>query len=135
MSADDQSAGQLVSQLTEDIATLVRDEVALAKRDLATAGKRAGVGVGLFGAAGVIAVFGLGTLIATAVLGLATALDAWLAALIVAVALFVIAGVAALIGKSSVGKAPEPPKDRVDSVKADVAAIKPGDHTTGEDLP
>lgn len=123
---DDRSAGQLVSDLTEDISTLVRDEVALAKQDLATSAKRAGIGVGLFGAAGVIVWFAVGTLVAAAVLGLATALDAWLAALIVAAALFVIAGVAALIGKSSVSKVPEPPHHRVESVKEDVAAVKPG---------
>lgn len=121
---EDASAGELVAQLTDDISTLVRDEVALAKRDLATAGKRAGIGVGLFGAAGAVAWFGLGTLVAAAVLGLATAMDAWLAALIVAVVLFVLAGVAALVGKSSVQKAPEPPRERVESVKADVSAAR-----------
>lgn len=120
----DASAGELVAQLTEDISTLVRDEVALAKRDLTTAGKRAGIGVGLFGAAGAVASFGLGTLIAAAVLGLATAVDAWLAALIVAVVLFVIAGVAALVGKQSVQKAPDPPRERAESVKADVSAVR-----------
>lgn len=135
MSADrtptgDASTGELVAQLTQDLSTLVRDEVELAKRDLATAGKRAGVGAGLFGAAGVVAVFGLGTLVATAVLGLATAMDAWLAALIVAVALFVIAGVAALVGRTSVRKAPEPPRERVESVRADVAAATPGHEET-----
>ncbi len=121
---EDASAGQLVAQLTEDISTLVRDEVALAKRDLATAGKRAGLGVGLFGAAGAMAWFGLGTLVAAAVLGLATAMDAWLAALIVAGLLFVIAGAAAVVGKQSVQTAPEPPRERVESVKSDVSAIR-----------
>lgn len=126
---EDASAGQLVAQLTEDISTLVRDEVALAKQDLATAGKRVGIGAGLFGAAGVIAWFAVGTLVAAAVLGLATALDAWLSALIVAVVLLVLAGIAALVGKSSVKKAPEPPRERVESVKADLAAVR---HTEEE---
>lgn len=121
---EDASAGELVAQLTEDISTLVRDEVALAKRDLATAGKRAGLGVGLFGAAGAVAWFGLGTLIAAAVLGLATTMAAWLAAVIVAVLLFVIAGIAAVVGKQSVQKAPDPPRERVESVKSDVAAVR-----------
>ena len=126
MSADDRSAGQLVSDLTEDVSTLVRDEVALAKADLATSVKRVGIGAGLFGAAGVIVWFAFGVLVAAAVLGLATAVDAWLAALIVAVALFAVAGIAALVGKGSVQKAPEPPQHRVESVKADVDAITPG---------
>jgi membrane protein len=130
MSADDRSTGELVAQLSEDLSTLVRDEVALAKRDLATAGKRAGIGVGLFGAAGVVAWFAVGTLVAAAVLGLATALDAWLSALIIGAGLVVVAGLMALVGKSSVSKAPEPPRERVDSVKADVAAAKPGAEET-----
>lgn len=124
---DDASAGQLVAQLTEDVATLVRDEVELAKRDLVTAGKRVGIGAGLFGIAGVVVWFGIATLVAAAVLGLATVLDAWLAALVVAAGLFVIAGIAALVGRSSVQKAPEPPRARVESVKADLAAARPGE--------
>lgn len=127
---DDASTGQLVTQLTEDISTLVRDEVALAKRDIATAGKRAGLGVGLFGAAGALAWFGVGTLIAAAVLALATAVEPWLAAVIVAAALLVLAGITALIGKSSVQKAPEPPRDRVESLKADVSAVKGEEQTS-----
>ncbi len=126
MSADDRSVGRLAADLTEDVSTLVRDEIALAKRDLATAGKRVGVGVCLFGAAGVIAWFGVGTLVAAAVLGLATAVDAWLAALIVAAALFVVAAVAGLVGKGSVQSAPEPPAQRAESIQADVDAVKPG---------
>lgn len=121
---DDASAGELVAQLTDDISTLVRNEVELAKRDLATAGKRAGLGVGLFGAAGAVAWYAVGTFIAAAVLGLATVVDAWLAALIVGVALVLIAAGTAVLGRSSVQRAPEPPRERVESVKADVSAAR-----------
>lgn len=120
------STGELIAQATDDISTLVRDELQLAKRDLAESGKRLGVGVGLFGVAGTIALYGLGALIATAILGLAQAVDAWLAALIVTAALFVIAAGAALIGKSRVSHMAEPPQERVASVKADVDAAKHG---------
>ncbi|RYY42202.1 MAG: phage holin family protein, partial [Actinomycetales bacterium] len=78
----------------------------------------------LFGAAGVIALYGLGVLLSAAVLGLANVTDPWLAALIVAVALFVVAGVAALLGKSNVSKVAQAPAARVESVQADVAAAK-----------
>lgn len=124
--ASEASTGQLIAQATDDISTLIRDELQLAKRDLAESGKRLGIGVGLFGAAGTIALYGLGALIATAILGLAQAVDAWLAALIVTVVLFVIAAVAALIGKSRVSHVAEPPQERVASVKADVDAAKHG---------
>jgi hypothetical protein len=120
------STGQLIAQATDDISTLIRDEMELAKRDLAESGKRLGVGAGLFGVAGTLALYGLGALIATAILGIAEALDAWLAALIVAGALFVLAAVAGLIGKMRVRKVSKAPRQRVESVKADVAAVKSG---------
>jgi hypothetical protein len=116
------STGQLIVQASDDISRLIREEMQLARRDLVSSGKRVGVGVGLFGLAGTLALYGLGALIATAILAIAQGLDAWLAALIVAVVLFAAAGVAALIGKGSVSKAPEPPKERVESVKSDMAA-------------
>jgi hypothetical protein len=120
------STGELITQATDDISTLIRNEIALAKQDLATSGKRLGIGAGMFGAAGTLALYGLGVLVAAAILGIAEALDAWLAALIVGAALFVIAGIAALIGKGKVSKVTEAPQERIESVKADVAAAKPG---------
>lgn len=118
------STGQLLAQATDDIASLVRSELQLAKEDLAESGKKLGVGVGAFGGAGVLALYGLGVLLAAAVLGLATVVDAWLAALVVAVVVFVVAGVATLVGKSNVSKVGEPPAERKASVQADVAAVK-----------
>ena len=73
------------------------------------------------------ALYGVGALVAAAILGLAEAVDGWLAALIVAAALFVIAAVAALIGKSEVQQAVPPvPQEAVASVKTDIETIKPG---------
>lgn len=115
------STGQLIVQATDDISRLIREEMQLARRDLVTSGKRVGIGIGLFGLAGTLALYGLGALIATVILAIAQGLDAWLAALIVSVVLFVAAGAAALIGKGSVSRAPEPPKQRMASVKEDVA--------------
>jgi uncharacterized membrane protein YqjE len=103
----------------------MRDEVQLAKVELKEKGKEAGVGAGLFGGAGAVAFYGLGVLIAAAVLGLATALPAWLSALIVAAVLFVIAAVAALLGKRHVGRATPPvPKRAVDGMHDDLEALK-----------
>lgn len=132
MSAEEQdrSTGELVANVGDEIATIVRTEIALAKDDLARSGKRVGIGVGAFGAAGVVAMFGLGVLIAAGVLGLSLVVDAWLAALIVAGVLFLVAGVAALLGKRSVSTAGDPPKERVESVQEDVAAVKGQERTT-----
>jgi hypothetical protein len=120
------TAGQLLTQATEDISTLIRDELALAKRDLAESGKKAGIGAGLFGAAGVLALYGLGALIATIILAISEGLAPWIAAGIVTLVLFVAAGVAALIGKSRISHVAEAPQERVESVKADIDAARHG---------
>ena len=76
-------------------------------------GKRAGMGIGMFGGAGLVALYGVGALVATVILALALAMPAWVAALIVAVVLFAVAGVLALIGKSKVAEAhPRRPNGR-----------------------
>ncbi len=120
------STGQLIAQATEDVSTLIRNEIQLAKQDLATSGKRLGVGAGLFGVAGTLAMYGLAALVAAGILGIAEALDAWLAALIVGGGLFVLAGLAALVGKMRVRKVADAPHERVESVKADIAAARHG---------
>lgn len=120
------STGELIAQAADDISTLIRDEIQLAKQDLATSGKRLGVGAGMFGVAGTLALYGLGALVAAAILGIAEGLDAWLAALIVGGGLFVLAGIAAVFGKMRVSRVAEAPLERVESVKADVAAVRPG---------
>ncbi|RBY79308.1 phage holin family protein [Blastococcus sp. TF02-09] len=119
------STGQLIGQLTEQISRLVRDEARLAQAEVTQKAKRLGVGAGLFGGAGLFAFLGLAVLVATAVLALDLVLPAWLAALIVAVVLFVIAGVLALIGKKDVSQGSPPvPTDTISSVKADIATVK-----------
>jgi hypothetical protein len=121
------STGQLIGQLTEQISRLVRDEARLAQAEVTQKAKRLGVGAGLFGGAGLFAFLGLAVLVATAVLALDVVLPAWLAALIVAVALFAIAGVLALVGKKDVEKGSPPvPTEAIAGVKADIATVKEG---------
>jgi hypothetical protein len=122
---EDASTGQLIGQLTEQISRLVRDEARLAQAEVTQKAKRLGVGAGLFGGAGLVAFFGLAVLIAAAVLALAEALPGWLAALIVAVVLFAVAGVLALIGKKDVDKGTPPvPTEAIASTKEDIATVK-----------
>jgi uncharacterized membrane protein YqjE len=123
--AADQSTSELVQRASEQISRLVKDELALAKAELTEKGKHAGVGVGLFGGGGVLALYGVGVLIITFVLLLDLVLPAWAAALIVTVVLFIVAGVLALLGKKQVSQAvPPTPQAATDSVKADVDAVK-----------
>ena len=123
--APEASTAQLVSQMSEQVSTLVRDELALARVEMVEKGKRAGVGAGLFGGAGVLAMYGVGALLVTIGAALATVWPTWLAALVVTVVVFAVAGVAALLGKKQVQQAvPPAPTAAVDSSKRDVAAVK-----------
>lgn len=119
------SVAELVKQLSEQSSRLARQEVELAKAELAIKGKRAGVGVGMFGGAGLFGLYAFGALTAAAVLALATAVTGWLAALIVAAVLAAVAGVLALQGKSKVAQATPPvPEQATESVKEDVQWAK-----------
>ena len=119
------STAELISQLSEQVTTLVRDELALARVEMTEKGKRAGKGAGLLGGGGVLALYGLGALFFTIGALLALVMPAWLAALIVTVVLFAAAGVAALLGKKQVQQAvPPAPTAAVDSTKRDVQTVK-----------
>jgi uncharacterized membrane protein YqjE len=119
------STAQLVSQMSEQVSTLVRDELALARVEMVEKGKRAGTGAGLLGGAGVLAMYGVGALLVTIGAALATVWPVWLAALVVTVVVFAVAAVAALLGKKQVQQAvPPAPTAAVDSTKRDVDAVK-----------
>ncbi|MBV9415664.1 MAG: phage holin family protein [Solirubrobacterales bacterium] len=121
----DASIAELVKQLSEQSSRLARQEVELAKAEMAVKGKRAGIGAGMFGGAGIAGLYAVGALIAAAILALATAVDPWLAALIVALVLGAIAGVLALQGKNKVQQATPPvPQQATESVKEDVQWAK-----------
>lgn len=123
--AHDRPVGQLVSDATEQISRLVRDEMRLAAVELRQKGKHLGVGAGLFGAAGVLALYGGAALVVALNLGLATQLVPWLAALIVGVAVLAMAGVLALVGKKQAQRAgPLVPEEAAASVKTDIKTIK-----------
>lgn len=125
----DASVKDLVKSLSEETSRLVRDEIKLATLELKEKGKHAGVGVGMFGGAGVVALYGGGALVASLILVLALAIPAWASALIVAASLFAIAGVLALMGKKQVTQAvPPAPEDAMDSIKTDIAVVKESVH-------
>jgi uncharacterized membrane protein YqjE len=121
----EQPLSELVQRLSNQTATLVRDEIRLAQVELQEKGKRAGIGAGMFGGSGLFALYGLGALVAAAIMGLATAVDGWLAALIVAAVLFAVAGVLALTGKKQVEQATPPkPEAAIESVQTDINKVK-----------
>ena len=127
--AADASTGELVKNLSEQVSRLIRDELKLAEYEMTAKAKRAGRGAGMFGGSGLFALYGIGCLLAAAIIGLALVVPAWAAALIVGGALLIVAGIAAMLGKSQFGRAtPAVPEQTVQSVKADVEEIKERAH-------
>jgi uncharacterized membrane protein YqjE len=124
-----ESMGDLVKQLSEQVSTLVRDELKLAQLEMTRKGKQAGIGAGMFGGSALVALYGIGCLIACVIIAISGAVAAWLSALIVGAALLAIAGTLALMGKGRLSKATPPaPKEALASVKSDVETIKERAH-------
>jgi len=122
---EDHTVGALVHDLSQQTSQLIREELALAKAELQEKGKHAGIGIGLFSGAGLLAFYGGAALVATAILALALVIPAWLAALVVTVVIFAAAGIAALVGKKQVQRATPPkPEQTIDNLPRDVQAVK-----------
>ena len=122
---DNRTVAELVQNLSEQMSRLIRDELRLAQVELTQKGKRAGMGAGLFGGAGLVALYGVAALLAAVVMGLAEVMPAWAAALIVAAVLFAVAAVMAVSGKKQVEQATPPiPEQATESAKRDVDEVK-----------
>ena len=121
----DRPVGELLKELSSQTTALVRQELELAKAEMAEKGKQAGIGAGMFGAAGVFGLLDLGALTACLIAALATGMDVWLAALIVAVVHAAIAGVLAMYGRQKTKEAvPPAPEQAIESSKEDVQWAK-----------
>ncbi len=121
----EKSIAELTKQLTDQTSALAQKEIELAKAELTAKGKRLGIGVGAFGAAGVLGFYAFGALTATLILLIATALDGWISALIVTVVYAAIAGILALGGKKQVDEATPPvPERAIASTKEDIQHTK-----------
>ncbi len=119
------STGELIKQLSEQVSTLLRDELKLAQLEMSRKGRQAGAGMSLLGGAGLISLYGVGCLIACAIIAISGVLRPWLAALVVGAILLAVAGIAALIGKARLSKATPPvPTETAESLKVDVEVIK-----------
>jgi uncharacterized membrane protein YqjE len=118
------STAELLTRLSEQSARLVREELQLAKVEMTDKAKHAGIGAGLFSTAGIVGLFGVGALVAMAILALALVMPAWLASLVVGAVLLVAAALTALAGKKQVQQAtPAAPQATIASVKRDAAEL------------
>lgn len=123
--ARDRPVAELLKELSNQTSTLVRKELELAKAEMAEKGKQAGLGVGMFGGAGLVGLLALGALTTCLIAALDTGMELWLAALIVTVAYAAIAGALALFGKQKTQEATPPaPQQAIDSTKEDVQWAK-----------
>ncbi|ULE32863.1 phage holin family protein [Mycobacterium sp. IDR2000157661] len=122
--ATNASMGELMSQLSTQTSRLIRDEMRLAQKEFQESARHAGLGAGLFSVAGLLAFFGAATFIAAAVAALSLVLPVWAAALIVGAVLFIVAGVAALIGRNQAREATPAAPRTVETVKADIQELK-----------
>ena len=121
----EQPVGELLRQLADETTTLVRQELELAKAEMAEKGKRAGIGVGMWGAAGMVGLLALGAFTAALILALDGAMPNWAAALLVTAVYAVIAGVLYLRGKERVDAVGTPvPEEAIDNIKEDVEWAK-----------
>jgi hypothetical protein len=115
----------LIRQIPTLISRLIRDEISAARAELTAKLKESAVGIGLTVAGVVVGLFAIGVILATAILGLSTALPPWLAALLVGVVLIIGTVVLLLLGISRLKKSlPPVPSESIDSVKADIAVVK-----------
>jgi hypothetical protein len=124
----DASIGELMSQLSSQLSRLVRDEMQLAQKEIERSAKHAGIGAGLFGAAGILALSGLASLIAAGIAAVALVVPVWAAALIVAGALFTAAGAATLLSKQQAEDVAPAAPLTVANVKKDVQRVKDARH-------
>ena len=120
----DPSIGELVSQLSSQTSRLVRDEMKLAQTEFREAAKHAGLGAGLLSVAGLLGILGLGTVVTSAVAGLALVLPLWAAALTIGVLMFAAAGITGLVSKKQLQKTDFVPQQTVASVEQDITEVK-----------
>ena len=119
------STRDLVQDLSRQTSTLIRQEMRLAQAELTEKGRHAGKGAGMFGGAGLVALYGVGALVAAAILGLATVLEPWIAAAATGAGLLLVAGILALTGKKELDEAgPPKPEQTIESVQQDVETVK-----------
>jgi hypothetical protein len=127
--AAEPTIGALVHDLTQQVPDLIRSELRLAQTEMAAKGKKAGIGIGMFSAAGLLAFFGVAALLTAATAALALVLPTWAAALIVAAVLFAGAALVALGGKKQVDQAtPAKPERALEGIKEDIDTVKGGHH-------
>lgn len=119
------SLGQLLGEVTKDLSTLMRQEVALAKAEIRQDATKAGKGAGMLGGAGLGGYMVLLFLSLALMFALGAVMPTGWAALIVAGIWAVIAAVLGLMGKSQLQRV-SGPKQTMETAKEIPPTLKPG---------
>lgn len=122
----DRPIGELLRELGDEISTLVRQEIALAKAEMSEKAKPVVASAGMFGGTALLALGAFGAATAFLIAGIAAlGLPVWAAALIVTVVYGAVAGVLAMMGKKKLQEAaPLIPEQTAQSVKEDIEWAK-----------
>lgn len=124
--ASERTIGQLVADASNDLSAIVRSEIELAKVEISNDAKNAGKGAGMFIGAAVFGAYGFGVLLLAIAWGIhALGLPVWAGLLIVAVLLFLGAGILALVGKKSVSRVKGKPERTIVNAQETIEAVKP----------
>ena len=119
------SIGELVGQVSDQFARLMRAEVDSYKTELKQKATRSGAGAGMLGAAGLLALFALAAFIGAAIAGFANIVPVWAAFLIVGGILLVVVAALALLGKNELkNNKPPMPQQAVSRIKEDLSSVK-----------
>ena len=117
--------GEVAKSLTSDLSLLLRQEIDLAKAEMAEKGRTAAPGLGMFGGAGIVGLCAAGALTAFLILVLSTFLPDWAAALVVGAVLATVAYVLVQQGNERVADAGAPvPEQTIETMKEDVEWAK-----------
>ncbi|GAA2741627.1 phage holin family protein [Terrabacter aerolatus] len=132
----ERTLGQLVASATQDLSTLVRSEIALAKAEVSVQVKKAGVGGGLLAGAAVIGFYSVYFIFTTIAEGIqALGLPRWLSFLIVTVFMLLVAGVLALLGIRKMKTVKPTPEKAITEAQTTVAALKSATEHPGATVP
>jgi uncharacterized membrane protein YqjE len=120
----EESVGELVKDLIQDVADLVRAEIRLARQEITEDASRIGVGIAFAAAGGVVAFVGFICLIFAAIYALGTLIGTALAAAIVGVVVLIAGGIVALVGVEQVRSSNPAPDRTISAVKEDAEWLK-----------
>ena len=122
---DGRSTAELVKDLSRQASLLVRQEIQLAKTEVAEKGKSVGTGAAAVAAAAVAGLLALGALTAFLVLALDGVMPAWTAALVVTLAWAAVGVGLALYGREKLREAGTPvPEKTIETLKEDMEWIR-----------